>query len=100
MLNQTLKSMSHTKGDWVAIKNIGTPSTHRIESSMCVTIADVYEKADNSHAANAKLIAAAPDLLDALNGVLANTALNKIDNASFDCAVKAIEKATGNSIIK
>jgi hypothetical protein len=57
-----------TKGEWIFKKGLSKHIAYTVISDITnpgVIIADLYPKADNSQEANAKLIAAAPDLLEA-----------------------------------
>ena len=86
-----------TKGEWYVFDNDRFPEIKlkdQFVGQICMlpyTDAE-FEKAVNSreeNLANAKLIAAAPDMLDALQKI----ASNSNDHAMIRIAIKAIEKA-------
>jgi hypothetical protein len=76
----------HTPGPWQCHDGISVyqhrVSTHRLSPAIC----DVFRSGD------ARLIAAAPDLLEALRGVVA---LSDRKHEAWDAAKAAISKATG-----
>lgn len=90
---------SHTPGPWTistsspvdyALSIHGAPLK---QSGGFPVVADILERTtDGTHEANARLIAAAPDLLEALRAVV-----SVADRATreFDLARSAIAKATG-----
>lgn len=81
--------MTHTPGPW---KFEGPTNTIRsVPANYWLATMDSWDGAVDN-AANARLIAAAPDLLEALQGVL-RVADRK--TAEFDAARAAIAKATG-----
>jgi hypothetical protein len=99
--------MKHTPGPWKVIKN---PNIHKIhfgmiDSEKC-SIGSVSYETENAEA-NAKLIAAAPDLLEACKGMMAiletldfdwiNQRQDEIhyDNIPWEQWESAIKKATG-----
>ncbi len=83
--------MSHTPGPWAVIANENLPKSMQV-----ITVTDV--------AANARLIAAAPDLLEALRRILKYIEIAEDEmcpgdnrwpvNADRACAQSAIAKAT------
>ena len=81
----------HTPGPWI----IGNPTEiHDVDGTrivMCCQTSD--DVTDDASEANARLIAAAPELLEALKGVV-----RVADRATdeFDAARAAIAKATGS----
>lgn len=95
----------HTDGPWLSIEH----SWSRIgiySGEKCIAALDIYDRATEENegelgkemAANARLIAAAPDLLKALKILTANieTAFPAMANLGpVASARKAIEKATG-----
>jgi hypothetical protein len=86
-------STTHTPGPWEAIGNkICTVGTDRERE----TIATSNEKAF-SDAPNARLIAAAPDLLDALQAIVDYRKKEYLDLTvePYSFAVKALAKAKG-----
>lgn len=90
----------HTPGPW---KTNGDPyvSTHNGRQSIAFT--DVRGISGVESRANARLIAAAPDLLDALNVMLGSIhpyredGTPTIPEATIDIVNAAIEKATGDA---
>lgn len=88
-----MKDLKHTQGEWTIDNRItnGTEGyeIHYNEDGECITD-HVYTLAD------AKLIAAAPDLLDALNKLIEANTNNKGESVMnvVDFAKKAIKKAT------
>lgn len=102
---------AHTPGPWQYVRENGSPTTgpHMIKGAIPGYLAEVRDCGSGDVEANARLIAAAPDLLEALKGVLAivsdsqgvagyhlngNTAeWDEFDEV--DAAIDAIAKATG-----
>jgi hypothetical protein len=86
-------SGKHTGGTWLAAAKpssvVGWPI---ISSPLARCVANVHGT-DEESKANARLIAAAPDLLEALQYVLSAHGEQLTD--AFDQARKAIAKATG-----
>lgn len=93
-----MSEVEHTPGPWVA-KGIGGPN-------LCVTDGDsryvvdrfvLGSRATEEHEANARLIAAAPDLLAALQAVMAGQIGGNVDHDAerFRAARAAIAKAIG-----
>ena len=85
----------HTKGEWKATPQRGIIGhctvaqiwTNKKERSIAnITSCDTEDEAN----ANAKLIAAAPELLQALEKIATNSG----DHAMIRIAIKAIQKAT------
>lgn len=99
--------MKHTQGEWKAVRKQGT-HIHRIVSNDCQEIADTlmpYGLDENSRSevvkqaeANAKLIAAAPELLEALQELLswANIKDGSPSQPLRDKCNSIINKATSN----
>jgi hypothetical protein len=90
--------MSHTPGPW-EIDNCGTHiEIHDSEMNICVI--DVNSRPSTEREDNARLIAAAPDLLKAAEKIIPAlqppTNHEKIEKAFFDLS-KAIKKARGKS---
>lgn len=103
----------HTPGPWRYCKTNGSPThgEHVIAGAKPGYLAEVRDCGSGDVGANARLIAAAPDLLEALKGVLAivsdsqgvagyhlngNTAeWDEFDEV--DAAIDAIAKATGGA---
>ena len=93
--------MKHTPGPWRWSQN--PHGGARVETPR-VGIADVLSRAGVPHpaqescAANARLIAAAPELLEALRGLVAEAKRLHVDDilgSSVDAARAALAKATG-----
>lgn len=86
--------MSHTPGPWAVFKN------GNVIDSTGTGVAAVYRGAVGLQAANARLIAAAPDMLDALiafdNAVDSNGGMPEFPNirSAVQLARAAIKKAT------
>lgn len=81
----------HTKGEWEARED---GHGCRIEPSIAwIGYGSAHPKAE--HEANARLIAAAPDLLTALKMVLDDP--NALDGRprTFECVMEALKKAEG-----
>ncbi len=94
-------SNTHTPGPWayrMDSRNIGGPCDN---SGRYVTIGSISESlfiSDEEHEANTRLIAAAPDLLAALEGLLRDNYLaDPINNERMREARAAITKARGQS---
>lgn len=93
-----------TKGKWQNTMKIGCGINIRIKSEDTVVIADGYSFSsgisDEEAEANAKLISAAPELLEALQKCVENFK-KELDGADFEYlmfetkALKAINKALG-----
>lgn len=91
-----------TKGEWKAIKPRHSNGFWYVNSEQldCGSIATCYHgiKGDSEAEANAKLIAAAPDLLAALNETidLINWGRSEghFDDTVYNKAISAIKKAT------
>ncbi|WP_162405132.1 hypothetical protein [Pseudoxanthomonas jiangsuensis] len=86
-----MSEMKHTPGPWFASgRYIGT-FNHKSAIGECRSASGCWSD-DEPASANARLIAAAPELLEALIGVL-----RVADRATdeFDAARSAIAKATG-----
>ncbi|MBK5213594.1 MAG: hypothetical protein JJE55_08050 [Flavobacteriaceae bacterium] len=89
----------HTKGDWqVRTHSYNPQHSSAIVSNHTILVADIYI---NSHSncneaeANAKLIAAAPDLLETLQNIIGVLeAIGSGDTIIAKAAKEAIEKAT------
>ena len=82
---------THTPGPWVVYDDSNDGKTNRIEiAARGKTIARIYHSVPEEDLPNGRLIAAAPDLLSALQTMLnANTMTAKL------VAHAAIAKATG-----
>lgn len=93
-----------TKGEWFYFKNNDRLKVATNQNYTNTTLAEVFaaeEDADGTDEANAKLIAAAPELLDALmqiNGLIAD--VSNIENGKINLgelakiSINAIKKAT------
>ena len=96
----------HTKGPWVIIPGGDEWSTGRIATiepkpetmlkTNFWTIAEVNYRRDE-HAANARLIAAAPNLLDALESIILNASPKLFSVGQLAQARAAIAKAKGEA---
>lgn len=95
-------SAKHTPGPWIfdgdyiwsepAKCYVADPQTEDMLIGQACAKQDIYKQIQ----ANARLIAAAPDLLDALQ-VLLNATMHKNHPAESDMAIAAIAKAKGKS---
>ena len=87
-------SETHTPGPWYAIEYAGMWGIQSVdEYSQDNNLLDMEN--DDRAEANAKLIAAAPDLLEALINVFEHAKLIINDNHSdYKAAISAIKKAT------
>lgn len=87
----------HTPGPWVAADNRSPVRIVHQASADCIAMVyltdPVTKKRDATHEANAKLIAAAPDLLAALQAVAWHLDARLIDARLIDAARAAIAKA-------
>ena len=88
----------HTPGPWSIWPDTNSrlqvgPSTNYSVAEMCITPLDGQE-------ANARLIAAAPDLLSALNAMLTHMGMDEDEwnKPTFDQARAAIAKANGEQV--
>lgn len=100
-----MSEAKHTPGPWYYIKD--DEWSHSVVtrhgelpdgSPNYWTVASVNKRREPEHEANASLIAAAPDLLDALKGALNHWAVPSsicIDRPAYEKARAAIAKATG-----
>jgi hypothetical protein len=89
----------HTPGPWRYFR--GTHSVWSVEKAICI-MAGPHKRECEERDANARLIAAAPDLLEALQMLYSETAdyirlnnLGGIDNQCMQLSRAAIAKATG-----
>ncbi len=93
--------MEHTKGEW-KFNNNGTITFGNEGFNKDANLWDFQYNNEKEFIANGKLIAAAPDLLEALIHLTSNVGLlRKVSESkgtllekSFNNAIKAIEKAT------
>lgn len=83
---------SHTPGPW-HVDIYGEYNV--VESSDCRLIATVRSGRNSSLKADARLIAAAPDLLDALQNLVSD--VHRGCSGETDAALDAIVKATGSN---
>jgi len=87
----------HTPGPWIYGTHQDSAMVQTAEP--CKTVATIYAKAPSEREANARLIAAAPDLLEALERI-ASATMSQYANAAdmaadMKCiAAEAIAKAT------
>lgn len=102
--------VKHTAGPWVAAPYssmvgapvVASPSGRPVCSVTYFALGDGFEGHDEVSAANARLIAAAPDLLEALELALeyfnsAQAQLSASGQVARDAARAAIAKATGET---
>lgn len=95
----------HTQGPWHVVIEDGKPGVKSLDDFYITNTIDAagYESDNDTMFANARLIAAAPELLEALEGVfhaclLANEDESipfELDGDLLDAARAAIAKATG-----
>ena len=92
-------SAEHTPGPWVVYDDSNNGKTNRIEiAALGKTVARIYHSVPEEDLPNARLIAAAPDLLEALEAVKNWDVSNLALDIPFDVRQKmqaAIAKATG-----
>jgi hypothetical protein len=87
-----IKTTQHTPGPWVVYDDSNDGKTNRMEiAARGKTVACIYHSVPEEDWPNACLIAAAPDLLEALQMLLANPNSGLWANT----ARSAIAKATG-----
>ena len=90
-------SAEHTPGPWVVYDDSNNGKTNRIEiAARGKTVARIYHSVPEEDLPNARLIAAAPDLLEALQYMV--NACPAIDPSGEDAHARAqaiIAKATG-----
>jgi hypothetical protein len=85
--------MKHTKGEWEARESYKGWSIH--PKDLTSVVADIQMRVSEIEAeANAKLIAAAPELLDALLDAKENWKGNKLIGGIYEKICNAINKAT------
>lgn len=84
----------HTKGEWTATQTSISDSNGVIATTYVNTVKRYIGKQEVE--ANAKLIAAAPDLLEALNDLVSWANIKDGSNYKYlrDNAINAIKKAT------
>ena len=91
----------YTKGPWRYVRENGSPTTgkHMIAGARPGYLAEVRDCGSGDVSANARLIAAAPDLLEALQTMVMHAQSPDFDGspslAALDKAIFAIAKATG-----
>jgi hypothetical protein len=91
---------THTPGPWkLMINGLGNTLGVVSEAAPNFSLAKVELKyrPREINEANAKLIAAAPELLEALNQVIANTAWQNIGITALDKALKLINRLEGTN---
>ena len=95
----------HTPGPWKPYfdETYGVLGPDKGRVAICMNLKGAHGLAGRRHgdevAANARLIAAAPDLLEALNAMLTHMGMDEDDwnKVTFNQARAAIAKATGES---
>ena len=90
------EAMKHTPGPWTFYDDSNDGKTNRIEIvAIGKTVARIYHSVPAKDLSNARLIAAAPDLLEALLMVLDDP--NALDGRprTYEYVRAAIAKATG-----
>lgn len=91
--------MSYTKGPWEVEAEAGFGVfVHDPEGTVAEVMCDQKHTDDYTALANARLIAAAPELLEALRLIVTNSApgsVNTLCRADLDRAKQAIRKAEG-----
>lgn len=95
--------MKHTPGPWFC--RVGDEWSHSVVtrhgtlpdgSDNCWTVASINKQREPEHEANARLIAAAPELLDALRMIFLDLGLrSRMSAFQVQTARNAIDKATG-----
>jgi len=85
-----MKDLKHTSGEWSVKSN---PELIWIESPLW-HIATISSKPNNETKANAKLIAAAPDLLAVCIDIMKEYIMNDDKPECYDSLCEAIKKAT------
>jgi hypothetical protein len=88
----------YTKGPWRYVRENGSPTTgqHMIAGARPGYLAEVRDCGSGDVSANARLIAAAPDLLEALQMVRDYVVTMKGDGHQYQVVIdEAIAKATG-----
>jgi hypothetical protein len=99
--HQPSPAATHTPGPWFATDTIVAESNRTGSNAICDTAHSRYDMSHDEAKANARLIAAAPDLLAALEMVLNSTThpgpLWTVSNESIAAAHAAIARAKGES---
>jgi len=85
----------HTPGPWEVVINGFNYEAVISSDGSYLTYSAGEQKPSPEREANARLISAAPDLLEALNSVLAGTGWRHIEPDALKAALAAINKATG-----
>ena len=89
----------HTPGPWKFYDDSNDGKTNRIEIvAIGKTVARIYHSVPEEDIPNARLIAAAPELLEAVNALcdrIDDEGCTPLDFAEFTSARAAIAKATG-----
>ena len=99
--------MKHTEGEWVVkpnpsdSKKYGIWSQHPTRGTSLIAMAHMDFMTEEEFKSNAKLIAAAPDLLEACNGALQafkdDTRSPRRIQANINAIERAIKKAEGEA---
>lgn len=87
----------HTPGPWMAWQPRADESVPVRTDGLGITIAYVHQGAITNAKANARLIAAAPEMLDALKRVADSGEFTSFSDESWDVVNAAIAKAEGMS---
>jgi hypothetical protein len=90
----------HTPGPWKIVHHAnGLGEATQIDGANRGSVADVYGATDGVQTANAHLIAAAPDMLEALEALMSDssTLAGNIQIESWELATAAIKKARGQT---
>lgn len=89
-----MSDIKHTPGPWSFYDDSNDGKTNRIEIvAIGKTVARIYHSVPEEDLPNARLIAAAPELLEALIAVVSVADRATVE---FDKARDAIDKATGS----
>lgn len=89
-----MKKITHTPGPWVIMEPIDIYGVIRVgngKSLQAERCADVYGTSKSQVTANARLIAAAPELLAALKNIVRHV-VDLPTRADYDLALQAIAK--------
>jgi hypothetical protein len=91
--------MKHTPGKWKVVEFLKKGNGklfHRVHDALGDTIADIpYQPMGESSKGNARLISAAPELLEACRALLDMVTNNRTHGPEIDKACQVIAKAEG-----